>query len=209
MTQNKLPTKKTLARQEKIKAAALELFIIKGYQETGICDIIKLSGGSYSNIYNHFKNKEGLFFEILDDMCKNHYNMITSKFQNFKNENLKEALISFGNLFLEIFNDPKTIALGKIIHSISNDKKKHIKDWIKNNQDNFAHKILEQYFQKQNNSYLVKNSSKLAELFCTMLKEPNFTLSIIADNPPLSKKEQEKHINFIVEMFLRSVNYKV
>ncbi|EHR0430343.1 TetR/AcrR family transcriptional regulator, partial [Campylobacter jejuni] len=67
MNSNRTPSQKVLARQEKIKAVALELFLTKGYQETSLSDIIKLSGGSYSNIYNSFKSKEGLFFEILDD----------------------------------------------------------------------------------------------------------------------------------------------
>lgn len=55
MNSNKTPSQKVLARQEKIKAVALELFLTKGYQETSLSDIIKLSGGSYSNIYDSFK----------------------------------------------------------------------------------------------------------------------------------------------------------
>ena len=51
MNSNRTPSQKVLARQEKIKAVALELFLTKGYQETSLSDIIKLSGGSYSNIY--------------------------------------------------------------------------------------------------------------------------------------------------------------
>ena len=49
MNSNRTPSQKVLARQEKIKAVALELFLTKGYQETSLSDIIKLSGGSYSN----------------------------------------------------------------------------------------------------------------------------------------------------------------
>ncbi|EAH9309652.1 TetR/AcrR family transcriptional regulator, partial [Campylobacter jejuni] len=48
MNSNRTPSQKVLARQEKIKAVALELFLTKGYQETSLSDIIKLSGGSYS-----------------------------------------------------------------------------------------------------------------------------------------------------------------
>ena len=103
MNSNKTPSQKVLARQEKIKAVALELFLTKGYQETSLSDIIKLSGGSYSNIYNSFKSKEGLFFEILDDICKKHFHLIHSKTQEIKNSNLKEILISFGLAFIEIF----------------------------------------------------------------------------------------------------------
>lgn len=54
-------SKKVLDRQEKIKAVALELFLTKGFKETSLNEIIKQSGGSFSNIYNTYKNKEGLF----------------------------------------------------------------------------------------------------------------------------------------------------
>ncbi|ECR9860805.1 multidrug efflux system transcriptional regulator CmeR, partial [Campylobacter jejuni] len=88
MNSNRTPSQKVLARQEKIKAVALELFLTKGYQETSLSDIIKLSGGSYSNIYDGFKSKEGLFFEILDDICKKHFHLIYSKTQEIENGTL-------------------------------------------------------------------------------------------------------------------------
>ncbi|EIM3960114.1 multidrug efflux system transcriptional regulator CmeR, partial [Campylobacter jejuni] len=117
MNSNRTPSQKVLARQEKIKAVALELFLTKGYQETSLSDIIKLSGGSYSNIYDGFKSKEGLFFEILDDICKKHFHLIYSKTQEIKNGTLKEILTSFGLAFIEIFNQPEAVAFGKIIYS--------------------------------------------------------------------------------------------
>lgn len=57
-------SKKFLARQEKIKAVALELFLTKGFKRTSLGKIIKQSGGSFSNIYNTYKSKEGLFLKF-------------------------------------------------------------------------------------------------------------------------------------------------
>lgn len=59
MNSNRTPSQKVLARQEKIKAVALELFLTKGYQETSLSDIIKLSGGSYSKFMMVLKVKKG------------------------------------------------------------------------------------------------------------------------------------------------------
>ncbi|MCC2985623.1 multidrug efflux system transcriptional regulator CmeR, partial [Campylobacter jejuni] len=172
MNSNRTPSQKVLARQEKIKAVALELFLTKGYQETSLSDIIKLSGGSYSNIYDGFKSKEGLFFEILDDICKKHFHLIYSKTQEIENGTLKEILTSFGLAFIEIFNQPEAVAFGKIIYSQVYDKDRHLANWIENNQQNFSYNILMDFFKQQNNSYMKKNAEKLAVLFCTMLKEP-------------------------------------
>ncbi|ECP8661981.1 multidrug efflux system transcriptional regulator CmeR [Campylobacter jejuni] len=206
MNSNRTPSQKVLARQEKIKAVALELFLTKGYQETSLSDIIKLSGGSYSNIYDSFKSKEGLFFEILDDICKKHFHLIYSKTQEIKNSTLKEILTSFGLAFLEIFNQPEAVAFGKIVYSQVYDKDRHLANWMENNQQNFSYNILMGFFKQQNNSYMKKNAEKLAVLFCTMLKEPYHHLNVLINAPLKNKKEQKEHVEFVVNVFLNGIN---
>ncbi|ECL0279514.1 TetR/AcrR family transcriptional regulator [Campylobacter jejuni] len=206
MNSNRTPSQKVLARQEKIKAVALELFLTKGYQETSLSDIIKLSGGSYSNIYDSFKSKEGLFFEILDDICKKHFHLIYSKTQEIKNSTLKEILTSFGLAFLEIFNQPEAVAFGKIIYSQVYDKDRHLTNWMENNQQNFSYNILMDFFKQQDNSYIKKNAERLAVLFCSMLKEPYHHLNVLINTPLKNKKEQKEHVEFVVNVFLNGIN---
>ncbi|EAJ8706626.1 TetR/AcrR family transcriptional regulator [Campylobacter jejuni] len=206
MNSNRTPSQKVLARQEKIKAVALELFLTKGYQETSLSDIIKLSGGSYSNIYDSFKSKEGLFFEILDDICKKHFHLIYSKTQEIKNSTLKEILTSFGLAFLEIFNQPEAVAFGKIIYSQVYDKDRHLANWMENNQQNFSYNILMDFFKQQDNSYIKKNAERLAVLFCSMLKEPYHHLNVLINAPLKNKKEQKEHVEFVVNVFLNGIN---
>ncbi|RTJ42878.1 TetR/AcrR family transcriptional regulator [Campylobacter jejuni] len=206
MNSNRTPSQKVLARQEKIKAVALELFLTKGYQETSLSDIIKLSGGSYSNIYDSFKSKEGLFFEILDDICKKHFHLIYSKTQEIKNSALKEILTSFGLTFLEIFNRPETVAFGKIVYSQVYDKDRHLANWMENNQQNFSYNILMDFFKQQDNSYIKKNAERLAVLFCSMLKEPYHHLNVLINTPLKNKREQKEHVEFVVNVFLNGIN---
>ncbi|MFY4690975.1 TetR/AcrR family transcriptional regulator [Campylobacter jejuni] len=206
MNSNRTPSQKVLARQEKIKAVALELFLTKGYQETSLSNIIKLSGGSYSNIYDSFKSKEGLFFEILDDICKKHFHLIYSKTQEIKNSTLKEILTSFGLAFLEIFNQPEAVAFGKIVYSQVYDKDRHLANWMENNQQNFSYNILMDFFKQQDNSYIKKNAERLAVLFCSMLKEPYHHLNVLINAPLKNKKEQKEHVEFVVNVFLNGIN---
>lgn len=203
----KFPSKKCLARQGKIKAVALELFLTKGYHKTSLSDIIKISGGSYSSIYNAFRNKEGLFFEILNDVCKKHFEEISFKIAAIKSDKLDEILYSFGLSFIEIFNTPQAVIFGKIIFSQVYSEDKTLLAWIKNNQKNFAFNILVECFQKQKNLYLAQNAEKLADLFCTMLKEPYHSLNILTDLPLMSKKEQKMHVRFVTDFFLRGVKF--
>lgn len=205
MSEDKVLSKKALARKDKIKAVALELFLTKGYQETSLSDIIKLSKGSYSNIYDTFKSKEGLFFEILNDVCKAHFDTISSQIKKIQSNDLKEILHSFAVNFMEIFNQAGAVNFGKIIYSQAYKQDKEFANWIEKNQKIFASNILVEYFKKQENAYLAKNASKLAELFCIMLKEPHHTLNVLANTRVMNKKEQEKHIEFVIDFFIQAI----
>lgn len=46
---------------ELIQAAALELFIKKGFKDTSIAEIAERAGIAVGTVYRHFKDKEGLF----------------------------------------------------------------------------------------------------------------------------------------------------
>ncbi|TKX31302.1 TetR/AcrR family transcriptional regulator [Campylobacter estrildidarum] len=202
---SKTISKKSLTRKNKIKKVACELFLSNGFQETNLSDIIKISGGSYTNIYENFHGKEGLFFEILDDICKEHSKLITSQFQILENKSLREKLISFGLAFVSIYNKNKMVDIGKMVFSLVYEKKNFLKKWLSNNQQYFAYNILIDLFKKQKNNFLEQNASKLAIIFCTMLKEPYYSLNVLANFPLMDEKEQKEHVEFIVDIFLNGL----
>ena len=53
--------------KEKIISESMKLFSLKGYLSTSINDIMNASGTSKGGLYNHFKNKEELFFSVLEE----------------------------------------------------------------------------------------------------------------------------------------------
>lgn len=52
--------------KEKLTHEALRQFSTKGYNSTSTVDIIKAVGTSKGGLYNHFKNKDELYYETLD-----------------------------------------------------------------------------------------------------------------------------------------------
>lgn len=54
------------ASKEKIRAAAMELFMKQGYYTTSISDIAKQAGISKGLLYNYYKGKEELLSEMVD-----------------------------------------------------------------------------------------------------------------------------------------------
>lgn len=53
--------------KEKIIHESLRLFSLKGFLGTTIDDILRATGSSKGGFYNHFKNKEDLFFQVLEE----------------------------------------------------------------------------------------------------------------------------------------------
>ncbi|MCM3677376.1 MULTISPECIES: TetR/AcrR family transcriptional regulator [Peribacillus] len=58
------------ASKEKIRAAAMELFMKQGYYATSISDIAKKAGISKGLLYNYYKGKEELLSEMVEARIK-------------------------------------------------------------------------------------------------------------------------------------------
>jgi TetR/AcrR family transcriptional regulator, transcriptional repressor for nem operon len=56
--------------KEKVVQAAMELFHRKGFQATGLEEILAQSGVCKSNFYYHFKSKDELGLSVLDEKMK-------------------------------------------------------------------------------------------------------------------------------------------
>ncbi|MCU6708470.1 TetR/AcrR family transcriptional regulator [Paenibacillus sp. J5C_2022] len=53
--------------KQHILSAAKELFARKGYTATSLEELAAATGSSKANIYYHFKSKEGLFLQLMDE----------------------------------------------------------------------------------------------------------------------------------------------
>ncbi|MBN1847051.1 MAG: TetR/AcrR family transcriptional regulator [Deltaproteobacteria bacterium] len=60
-----------MERKETIFHAATRLFADKGYKETSMSEVAKLTGVAQGTIFYHFKSKEDLFLAILEEFKSN------------------------------------------------------------------------------------------------------------------------------------------
>ncbi|GIO20446.1 TetR family transcriptional regulator [Oceanobacillus oncorhynchi subsp. incaldanensis] len=79
----------------KIKKNALSLFVEKGYTETSLADIAGRVGIKKQSIYSHFKNKEELFIQIIEEVVNEEIAFLNYYFNQYKNDPLEEVLYHF------------------------------------------------------------------------------------------------------------------
>lgn len=85
-------------KKNMILEAAARLFSEKGFRETPMTEISRITGAAEGTIFYHFKNKEKLFVAILEDFKKN----IIEEFKNYEGQaefktglDMVEGVISF------------------------------------------------------------------------------------------------------------------
>jgi AcrR family transcriptional regulator len=57
------------ATQERILAAATELFLAQGYEQTTVAEVAQSAGVSRATVFWHFSDKAGLFREAFNRLC--------------------------------------------------------------------------------------------------------------------------------------------
>ncbi|MBF7048952.1 TetR/AcrR family transcriptional regulator [Campylobacter volucris] len=206
-------TSKSQARLDKIKQIAAESFLKNGYEATNLKDIIKEAGGSFSSVYQHYKNKEGLFEAILNDFTKNHFLKIFNETMDIKeDESLEDFLHNFALAYLGIFNNTKTIAIVRLLYSEIYNEKIDFAKWLKGNNKAGIEFMLQQRFAKENKK-LAKNAKFLSYTFCAMLRGSFFIQSTFENKVLMDKKEQKAHakklLNFLPKDLLVLINQKL
>lgn len=197
-------TPKFLARQEKIKKVALNLFLTQGYEETSLKEIIKKSGGSFSDIYSTFQNKEGLFVGVINDILTAKRE-IYSKILN-KNLPLREFLYEFSMSVMRMFLQKRALRLVRIIYSqLYKQSNRALIEHFKQNKENIPEQTLVKYFANCPPP-LCDEAQRYAELFFNMLKGKCLEEAFFFDKPLMSKKEQAEHCEFVVNFFIKALS---
>ena len=70
-----------MTKKEVILQAATHLFSHKGYKDTAMGELTKMTGAAEGTIFYHFKSKQGLFLAILSSLKEG----ILSEFERYRN----------------------------------------------------------------------------------------------------------------------------
>ena len=96
-------------RRAKILRAARICFLDRGFISTTISDVIALSGGSRSTVYDEFGSKEGLFAAIVSD-C-----LAQMRLAEVPDGPVDKALRAVGLAYMEQLMDAESLALYRVV----------------------------------------------------------------------------------------------
>ncbi len=143
---------KTAGTKKKIYEAALRLFALKGYKATTMREIGKEVGIRQSAIYNHFKNKEAILDEIIDNLAKsNLINIFEDKEPKEIYKKGKALLKQISNMFKLISYNTETDTLFRFMM-----------------QELFNNERLRVFY---NEEFYQKNVKKLSVVFFLMMQD--------------------------------------
>jgi len=141
----------TLNRRRKILDEATKLFYEQGYQKASLRDIAAKVGITQAAIYYHFKNKEEILFNIIEEKSNNLIFLLKSSFSQKKDplDNLKDAILEHSKTIRSSKSGAKIILEDK--RHLSDDLKKHVRD-----KERIVFNMYKEYLEKLQHAGIVK-----------------------------------------------------
>lgn len=109
---SRLPVSRSTQRRRELLTTAADMFLARGYDGVTLDEIVAEVGGSKSNVYKHFKGKEGLFIAALENLSSEISGAILAS-EGFSLP-LRQALTMIGQTFYKAVLHPRTIALQRL-----------------------------------------------------------------------------------------------
>jgi len=105
-------TAKGAQRLQELTDVAAELFLERGFESVAVDDLIARVGGSRRNVYSYFGGKEGLFIEVVKQLCAE----LARPLEELSiAQEAHEGLSSFGRRLLQTVLQPRTLALHRLM----------------------------------------------------------------------------------------------
>lgn len=191
-------------RREALLLAAAEVFFEQGYAATSIDAIIERAGGSKRNIYDTFKNKEGLFSAIVTQNADRI--LSTLVIEGIEGRDLQETLTVFGRQLLEAYMSPSLLGVYRIAIAEANRFPDLAKAFYKRGPGRAMARLAE-ILEEAGKQGEVRTGDylRMADQFVGMIRD-NFHLQVVLGlRPPPSAEEAREAVNSAVDIFLNGV----
>ena len=191
-----------MAKREKILAAASQLFLQHGFEGVSMNELTRRVGGSKTNAYTYFGNKEGLFAAVVEFLS-------TAALRPLKDLEvsdlpLEQALKTLARTYLDVILEEQVLALHRLMIAESARFPQLSRVWFTSGPE-AVYRIVAAYIAKQQRAGQLKlgNPRRGAALFLDMITFDVHHRTLLGLAPRPSRAELDKLIEDGVETFLR------
>jgi AcrR family transcriptional regulator len=192
-------------KSEQIRSTATELFLGRGYDGVSVDEIVRSVGGSKTNIYNHFCNKEGLFLAIVKGLCED----LLASFVTIDVSSLDvdEGLRTFALALLGILLQDRHLAFHRLIIAETARFPALGRAWFESGPEK-SRSIIAQFIEKQQRAGRLRPSDphQSATLFHDMIIFDLLHRAMLGDKP--SDDEIRHRIDTAIDAFLHCFGRK-
>ena len=186
-------------KSEQIRATATELFLRRGYDGVSVDEIVRTVGGSKTNVYNHFRNKEGLFIAIVKALCEDL--LVSFVTIDVSNLSVEEGLRFLALALLDILLQDRHLAFQRLIVAESARFPALGRAWFESGPET-SRSIIAQFVEKQQRAGRLRRSDphQSATLFHDMITFDLLHRAMMGDKP--TDDEIRHRIGMAIDTFL-------
>ena len=192
-------------KSEQIRSTATELFLKRGYDGVSVDEIVRAVGGSKTNIYNHFRNKEGLFVAIVKGLCEDFLAAFVTI--DVSALSVEEGLRTLALALLSILLQDRHLAFQRLIIAETARFPALGRAWSASGPER-SRSIIAQFIEKQQRAGRLRRSDphQSATLFHDMITFDLLHRAMLGDKP--SDDEIRHWVDTAIDAFLHGFEWK-
>ncbi len=195
-------------RRQAMLQAATEVFLEHGYEAARLDQVIQRSGGSLATLYAEFKNKEGLFAAIIDEICAQMVGALP-RLDAPASTTPEQVLCRFGLTYLRLLLTPVSLALYRMVIGESGRFPELSRAVFLANPTAAADRLAGYLREQERRGLVVVPDADLAARhFLEMLKGDLHTRALTQAGPPILRHEIRRCIRDATQTFLLGITFQ-
>jgi TetR/AcrR family transcriptional repressor of mexJK operon len=189
-------------RRQALLDAARTVFLEKGYANATIDEVVARAGGSKATVYSLFENKEGLFAALVAEAAEELADLLQ---KSPLDGAIADSLRAFGRRYLEILIRPERLALFRLVLGECGRVPEVGDIFFRTGPQVIFQRVAELLrAAAASGQIVVSDAEGMAHFFIDALRGHVHMQVLLNPTRRPTPKEIERHVDFVVENFLRA-----
>jgi len=189
-------------RRQALLDAAREVFLEKGYASATIDEVVARAGGSKATVYSLFENKEGLFAALVAEAAEELSELVKSYPLDGQ---IRDVLRDFGQHYLEILTRPERTALFRLVLGECGRVPEVGDIFYRTGPQVIFQRVAELLRAAAARGQIaIADPEGMAHFFIDAVRGHMHMQVMLNPTRRPTAKEMERHVDFVVENFLRA-----